>query len=86
MRRAVRRASPAAVSTKVRSNRDARPDRVRSVRKTLDRRPDAFRDWTRSGPDCSFSSDGARVTGFFDKTSFSAILASARLTVATPPS
>ena len=26
MRRAVRRASPAAVSTKVRSNRDARPD------------------------------------------------------------
>ena len=38
MRRAVRRASPAAVSTKVRSNRDARPDRVRRVRKTLDRR------------------------------------------------
>jgi hypothetical protein len=39
MRRAVRRASPAAVSTKVRSNRDARPDRVR---KTLDRRKSSF--------------------------------------------
>ena len=42
MRRAVRRASPAAVSTKVRSNRDARLDRVRRVRKTLKRASPRF--------------------------------------------